>query len=451
MAELIQAEPIAELSATPALHSSPSGPRWRYWLSKGTLAIIDQALFSGSNFVFSILLARWLSGEEYGAYAVTFAVFMLLATVHQALLLVPSLILGSTLYKDRRRGYLGAMIRLHTMLSLCLSGGLALATLVTYIRSPESPLVGSFAGLALALPCVLLYWLARSAWYLDLAPGGAAAAAFLYCVLLLSGVWLSHQTGLASAFTGFVVMTVASLTLSIALLWRLKPVVWSQRGRVSTKEVWQESWIYGRWELAIAIAIWLPVNLCYPLTAGIIGISGAGALRAMQNLTLPIGHAVGAVLRLAQPYLSSRYGGDGRAGTTQSVKQLAVLAMIGTGIYFLVVSLLRRPILAALYGDKFGEAVDWIPWILLGLVFSAGAEGLGVGLRAMRSSMALFCGYLAAGLFFALTGAPAARASGLAGVVTTLVAANIITFFAIGYVFYRKSRTGTNMQKAVEL
>ena len=40
------------------------------WLKKGSLAVLDQGLFSGANFVVNILLARWLTPEEYGAFAV---------------------------------------------------------------------------------------------------------------------------------------------------------------------------------------------------------------------------------------------------------------------------------------------------------------------------------------------------------------------------------------------
>jgi hypothetical protein len=40
------------------------------WFKKGSLAVLDQGLFSGANFIVNILLARWLAPEEYGAFAV---------------------------------------------------------------------------------------------------------------------------------------------------------------------------------------------------------------------------------------------------------------------------------------------------------------------------------------------------------------------------------------------
>ncbi|MGB5153560.1 MAG: hypothetical protein WBN74_07940, partial [Candidatus Sulfotelmatobacter sp.] len=45
------------------LSFDPAGVREKLvpWAMKGGLAILDQGVFAGSNFVISILLARWLS------------------------------------------------------------------------------------------------------------------------------------------------------------------------------------------------------------------------------------------------------------------------------------------------------------------------------------------------------------------------------------------------------
>ena len=413
--------------------------RWLYWASKGTLAVLDQALLSGSNFALSVLLARWLQEEEYGAYVVTFSVFILLGTVHQALLLVPSLVLGNTLYRERRRGYFGALIRLHILLSVIFSTALAVTAAGFWWIAPEGHMASSFAGLTLALPCVLLYWLARTAPYLDFQPEMAVVGGLAYCVVLLGGVFLLRQWELLSALTGFAAMALSSLSFSAVLLWRLKPIVWSEQGRVSAREVWRSSWVYGRWELAIAVSLWLPAFLCYPLTAGIVGASGAGALRAMHNLALPVGHAVTAVLRLAQPYVSAHFGRGGQGSTARSVQRLALLGMTGTSAYVLVVSVFREPIMAAFYGGKFQEAVALVPWMLVTTVFWAGVEGLGVGLRAMRSSRSLFLAYLAASAFFLVVGAPAALAAGLAGVVATMAATSGVALVTIAFLFKREA------------
>ena len=46
------------------------------WLHKGGFAVLDQGLFAGSNFLASILLARWLPAAEYGAFVVAYSIFL---------------------------------------------------------------------------------------------------------------------------------------------------------------------------------------------------------------------------------------------------------------------------------------------------------------------------------------------------------------------------------------
>ena len=100
------------------------------WALKGGLALLDQGLFAGSNFVASILLARWLSPQEYGAYAVAFAVFLLLLVPYQALVLEPMLVFGGSAYRNSIRSYVKSLLVVHCamglaiVIALCAAAGL---------------------------------------------------------------------------------------------------------------------------------------------------------------------------------------------------------------------------------------------------------------------------------------------------------------------------------------
>ena len=89
-----------------------------FWIQKGGFAILDQGLISGSNFVISILLARWLVPEQYGAYAVAFGIFVLLSLVYQSLVLEPMAVFGGSSYRDCLRGYLRSLLWIHIAISL---------------------------------------------------------------------------------------------------------------------------------------------------------------------------------------------------------------------------------------------------------------------------------------------------------------------------------------------
>ena len=75
------------------------GLTFRNWSHRGVLAILDQGLISGSNFVVAILLARWLTPKEYGTYALAFEVFLFMAALYGSLILEPMSVFGPSLYK----------------------------------------------------------------------------------------------------------------------------------------------------------------------------------------------------------------------------------------------------------------------------------------------------------------------------------------------------------------
>jgi len=85
----------------------------RSWLKKAFLAVLDQGLISGSNFLLAILLARWLSPEQYGAYALSFAIFVLFSFIQQGLFLEPMSVFGPSIYRNSQREYLGTLVWLH--------------------------------------------------------------------------------------------------------------------------------------------------------------------------------------------------------------------------------------------------------------------------------------------------------------------------------------------------
>src|SRR5262249_24588944 len=110
------------------------------WTTKSGLAILDHGLISGSNFAASILLARWLTPEQYGAYAVAFGVFILLSLVYLALLLEPMAVFGGSSYHHCLREYLRVLVRLQVGVALLIIVPLGLSALVAWKLAPASGL-----------------------------------------------------------------------------------------------------------------------------------------------------------------------------------------------------------------------------------------------------------------------------------------------------------------------
>src|SRR5207247_11135829 len=104
------------------------------WLGREFWAVTDQGLFAVSNFALNVLLARWLAPQDYGAFAVAFAVFLLLGTFHSSLLIEPMLVFGPGRYRRRLSEYVGVLLYGHSgfavlgslvLLLACVGGRLA--------------------------------------------------------------------------------------------------------------------------------------------------------------------------------------------------------------------------------------------------------------------------------------------------------------------------------------
>src|SRR4051812_24575152 len=171
-------EIMIELQLTPAVRT-PSRVgimvrNSRPWCTKAFFAVVDQGLISGSNFALGILLARWLGAAQYGAYALAFATFVLLSLVYQSLLLEPMSVFGPSTYRSNLRGYTGTLIWIHIAIAFATfvvlgAGALGLAHFPRFGSLPSA-----LIGASIAAPCVLLFWLARRAYYLKLASSQAA-------------------------------------------------------------------------------------------------------------------------------------------------------------------------------------------------------------------------------------------------------------------------------------
>src|SRR5579871_474286 len=181
------------------------------WATKGGLAILDQGLISGSNFLIGILLARWLVPAEYGAFSLAFSVFLLLSYVYQSLLSEPQAVFSGSAYRNCLRGYLKALLSIQlvvTIFGLVLLGGSAG---VVYMMGKADGLPGALAGVAIASPCILFFWLLRRSYYMNLAPARAAMGAFIYFVLVTAGLFVAYRKALMSPFTAYLLMAIGAL------------------------------------------------------------------------------------------------------------------------------------------------------------------------------------------------------------------------------------------------
>jgi O-antigen/teichoic acid export membrane protein len=416
---------------------------------KGSLAICDQALISGSNFAIGIVLARWLAPNQYGAYALTFSIFLLLSQVQQALLLEPQSVLGPAEFSSRLHEYLGAL------LWLCIGSAVLIAAVLgglsgsVHLLEHSSGLPRALAGVAIAAPFILLYWLVRGACYVRLSSQTALLGSFIYCAVLGVAFFILHRAQSISPFTAYLLMGLGAVTASGFLLFRIRPSMRFQGGRFLW-HVAKEHWIYGRWALASAVVTWLPWNVYYSVLGHYWGMDAAGDFRAIMNLLLPLGQTLTALSLLAHPLVAKRLAHRGSPGVLSLGPEIVGLYGVGAIIYWLVVLPIRGPLFRLLYGNHYANVTYLLPWIATASIFWFAAFAPPIVLRAIQSPASVFVVYGTASIVTLGVGIPAAAAYGIKGVcVGTLLSS--ITALGAGYLLIRARSREVSMQRATEL
>jgi O-antigen/teichoic acid export membrane protein len=417
-----------------------AGLSWRQivsWTSKGSLAIADQGLFAGSNFLLNVLLARWLAPADYGAFALAYSVFWLLGVFHTAILTEPMLVFGPGKYRERFPEYLGILLRGH--FALMLPGAALLAATAFLLGWLYSPAVErAFLALAIAGPLILLLWLLRRAFYVRLNPGWSAVGGGVYLLILLASILALRSAGRLSPATGFLAMAAASLITCLVLFALLRPKLATESSAIRT--VAADHWRYGKWAAATAGPSWFSSNVYFLVLPAWFGLAEAGALKALLNLAMPALHTITALGGLLLPILVRDRDHGGFPVMARTMKLSLAVFLSSSACYLALLWGLRSQIFYLLYAGKYAAHASF-SLVLAGLLplgLSIPAV-LGGGLRALERPDWVFWSCAVSSVVALALGVPLAARIGVSGALAGMV----VSFSAMGMFmlfFWTKTR-----------
>lgn len=377
-------------------------------------------MFSGAHLLLQVGLARYTTPESYGVFAIAFAAFLFLAGFYQALLLEPMSVLGALRDPATLDEYFGRQIVIHLLLTV--PAGLLVAA-VAFVPRGGAHFRAAALGLALSLPCILLFWLMRGAAYLKGEPGtalrGSAAYAGAVAVLLALRVAWSPPGSVGPA-DAFLVLGASGLIASAAVALALRP----RRPRPAAAGAhFREHWAYGRWIAVAYAANGLSTLLITPFLGAFAGVAQSGAFRGLQNLTQPLQQLVAGGAQLALPNLSRH----SRDADHRTFRRSALLLVGGTGLaaaaYAGALVLLGPWLLHLLYrSPHYVATAALLPLLAATLVVATLAQALSYAQRAAGRPDAVMWGKCVAALTVIGVGWVAIRARGLAGAIETLLA-----------------------------
>jgi O-antigen/teichoic acid export membrane protein len=365
----------------------PARDRIQAWGMKSAVSLVDQTLTSAASFGVNVLLARWMSASQYGAFAVAFAGYLFLTGFHNALLLEPLIVIGPARHMEDLHAYFRTQLRVHGLL-VCPLAGLALAVAAILFRfAPHSPLIAALVGGGLALPVLLLLWLARRMCYVLQQPWAAVVGSGVYCVFSIGGLSVLRHAGLTNPMVGFLVLGAGSLLGALMIFRQLAftPGRVKDGPSIPLRLILREDWTYGRWLVGSTILYAISTYTQTFFVAGAIGLGAAGVLRAMQVPSLVMTQIIAATGLLVLPALSYDFG----RGLKTALRRKAILVCLTLGTaalcFTLLLALGDTHVERLLYGGKYSGYARLIPILALIPAFNGLSTGYSMALRASQA------------------------------------------------------------------
>jgi len=416
---------------------APLFSRYRSWAFKGGFSILDQGFFSGSNFIISILLARWLSLSDYGAFVIAFTFYLLLTGFYNAFILEPISVLGPGKYSEQLSDYLFIQLKLHGIITVILAL-VIIAVGWSMANWINRPLGNAFMGMGVAIPFILLLWIVRRIFYIYMEPSKAFLISVSFFILSVIGIIILHSMELLNTFMCFIVLGIASGIASFILIRKKTDL---PKNRNLSDLAWgslvKEQWLYGRWIAAATVLTFLGNQIQVFLLAGLISLQSAGALDALQNFIGPISQGITAIATLAIPILSYDFGRSDYRAIRHKTVLVAILLTLLTALYELMLLGFSSPLETLIYNGKYSNFIHFIPILGIIPIFTAITTGYSLALRAIqRPQFFLIYGMVVAPVGL-LTGIIFTHFWGLEGAVWSLVIISVITL-CVHMILYRR-------------
>jgi O-antigen/teichoic acid export membrane protein len=250
---------------------------------QGLTTLLDQGVFSITNFLTGVIVARSSSTGELGLYSLGFGFVVLLTAVQTSLISVPYNVYGLRIPEAERRAYTGSTAVHQLTLSLASVALLGTAG-VLLARGAHLPGMAAVAKtLAVTIPFLLAREYARQLLFSRLRFSSALLLDVVVAAVQLATLLLLAWAGLLSARTAYLAIggaCAAAVMLGAVMARGLFALVASR-----VLPTFRKNWATGRWSVAASAVIVAGAQLYPWFMAASRGAAEAGVFAACLGIT----------------------------------------------------------------------------------------------------------------------------------------------------------------------
>jgi PST family polysaccharide transporter len=317
---------------------------------RAAITTIDQCFSSASNFAVGVVVARVAGPAGLGAYSIAYAVWLVLAVVHRAMVTDPMAIDG-----DARRD--DAHTRLQSGATAEITFGVVVAIGMAACAAGIMVVGQHNVGLALLVlapfvPFLLIqdYW--RWVGFMQARPTQSLLNDAVFNCIMAALLVALIVCGLRSPSIAILAWGVGAAVAAIYGARQFRVVPQRQGGVAMMRSRWHMS----KWLLASGVTGW-GSNQAWPIFAAPgVGSAGLGGVRAAQSLvagpSLVLLQAGGS---MGLPEASHGLEHHGWAGLKRVARWVTVLGIVSVGAVAALVFVAGPTILSKVYGPEFAK------------------------------------------------------------------------------------------------
>ena len=392
-------------------------------------ALLDQALVSGSNFATNVILARTLSIDDYGIFALAWMSVLFVNSLQWAFIVMPMMSVGPKQEQSERPLYYGSVLMQEIVFSIVCAVAVLVGSIVYTMKHPQWHQSGLGWALGLSALAYLLQEFVRRYLFTTRQSKIALLSDSVSYLTQLPIIWvLAHR----SNFTAKGALWVIGAT---SLLGFVVGFIWFEKTRLEMKGIKQvvvRHWKISRWLAPAATMQWSSGNLFLMAAPFYYGAGAAAVLRAIQNI-VAIANVWFLGLENVVPAEASRR--LHRSGINASVSYILGVAKrwgLITFLFMLMIALFPEFWLTTVYGARYagnGNLLRLYSAVYF-LMFFAGP--LRAGLQALENAAPIFWSYSAMTIFSVAFAGPFAKRLGLVGVMWGLIATQFLFQSIVG-------------------
>lgn len=387
------------------------------------LALADQVLVSGVNFITGIILARGLGMQGFGLFSLAWLMVLFFSSLQQSLIVAP---MQSLIVRKKPEVQHLVLSSLFTQqLLLCL---IAASIMFVLMWFPSLLSVKAYPSsfqwlIPLAVVSFLLTEYFRKLFFVRAQPVRALELDLISYGLQLVLMTIAWRSGQLTIDISLLIISGTNL-LSAFYGWLISPGV-AVRWNGSVGAI-VETWKYSRWLAGTSILQYTAGNVFLLTAGGWLGATALGAIRMGQNV-MGVLNVIFLAMENFIPSSAARiYEAAGVEALGRYLKKVISVAGLFTLLVLLLIVVLREPLVTLLYGGDYVSYSGILAAFALLYCFVFTGMPLRFFIRTIGKNREIFVSYFLSTLFSVITAVPFIQTFGIYGVVGGMVCSQII-------------------------